>query len=711
MTTNGSGVYSITANNSANWNTAYGWGDHSTQSYATQSYVGTQISNLVDSSPATLNTLNELAAALGDDPNFATTTANSIGTKLPLAGGTLTGSLTITGGTAYGLNITTSGTQDTININRAANNDNAITKYQTASADKWIVGLRNTGDDNFRFYSYGTSSDVLTIDQANGNATFAGDITTSGKVNAGDRILTEATTSNALLQVKYNSSNYLEGYYDKLNVVGGDFLLQRGGDTKIKLTAVGTTFTNLSNTSAASSSVDEIKIGTFGAGRPAIYFGSSNTTYTNSTWFIENIGAAGKLRIGRNGLDIVEIFNDGSSTFAGDLSSSGTSKSLKYWRRLWADANNDWGLNNNAGSGVISVSGMGTPSTSTTTFAGSVIANNYISIKTASSSGSPYIDFIQNTTQKAYIQFNNGANALNFQSDNAFTFIGGSVERVRIDGSGNLGIGTTSIPNPFSSAYSNILQVGTTGGNTRLAITAGSTSSSDLNFADSNDATNVGSYVGAISYKHNGDYMLFSTNGSEKMRVTSTGNVGIGETSPPQKLTVNGGVFITDDITSPGSAGTYTYNATAIDYSGSGARFWSWGDATTRGTFNFIQLENDGTNQQTALSIDSSGNATFAGDVTAYSDKRVKENIKTIDNSLEKVNQLRGVEFNKIGEDKKSIGVIAQEIEKILPEVVREDDKGMKSVAYGNITGILIEAIKELTAKVERLENNKCNCK
>ena len=58
---------------------------------ATETYVGTQISNLVDSSPATLNTLNELAAALDDDPNFATTVTNSIATKLPLAGGTLTG--------------------------------------------------------------------------------------------------------------------------------------------------------------------------------------------------------------------------------------------------------------------------------------------------------------------------------------------------------------------------------------------------------------------------------------------------------------------------------------------------------------------------------------------------------------------------------------------------------------------------------------------
>jgi hypothetical protein len=62
--------------------TAHGWGDHGAATYATQTYVGTQISNLVDSSPATLNTLNELAAALGDDASFSTSVATSIGTKL-----------------------------------------------------------------------------------------------------------------------------------------------------------------------------------------------------------------------------------------------------------------------------------------------------------------------------------------------------------------------------------------------------------------------------------------------------------------------------------------------------------------------------------------------------------------------------------------------------------------------------------------------------
>jgi len=65
--------------------------------YATQTYVNTEVSNLVDSAPETLDTLNELASALNDDPNFATTISNTIGTKLPLSGGTMTGNITMAG--------------------------------------------------------------------------------------------------------------------------------------------------------------------------------------------------------------------------------------------------------------------------------------------------------------------------------------------------------------------------------------------------------------------------------------------------------------------------------------------------------------------------------------------------------------------------------------------------------------------------------------
>ena len=117
--------------------------------------------------------------------------------------------------------------------------------------------------------------------------------------------------------------------------------------------------------------------------------------------------------------------------------------------------------------------------------------------------------------------------------------------------------------------------------------------------------------------------------------------------------------------------------------------------------------------------LSSSGNAlagtfTATGDLIAYSDARVKENVETIPNALEKVTALRGVNFNKIGEEKRSTGVIAQEVAEVIPEVVHESEDGMLGVAYGNITGLLIEAIKEqqkqideLKAMVVNLKNNK----
>jgi hypothetical protein len=96
-------------------------------------------------------------------------------------------------------------------------------------------------------------------------------------------------------------------------------------------------------------------------------------------------------------------------------------------------------------------------------------------------------------------------------------------------------------------------------------------------------------------------------------------------------------------------------------------------------------------------------NATFGGTVTASSDVRFKKNIKTIDNGLSKVLNLRGVSFEKIDTEGTHIGVIAQEVEKIIPEVVYENDDGKKSVAYGNIIAVLIEAIKEQQLQIDIL--------
>jgi len=94
-----------------------------------------------------------------------------------------------------------------------------------------------------------------------------------------------------------------------------------------------------------------------------------------------------------------------------------------------------------------------------------------------------------------------------------------------------------------------------------------------------------------------------------------------------------------------------------------------------------------------------------AGEVTATSDERLKSDIKTIDNALDKVMNMRGVSFTKQAE--KGIGVIAQEVEKIIPEVVTDGE--YKSVAYGNMVGVLIEAIKDLKKELDEHKQG-CNC-
>ena len=97
------------------------------------------------------------------------------------------------------------------------------------------------------------------------------------------------------------------------------------------------------------------------------------------------------------------------------------------------------------------------------------------------------------------------------------------------------------------------------------------------------------------------------------------------------------------------------------------------------------------------------GDFTATGDVTAYSDRALKRNIQTIENGLDKVMNMRGVTFLK--DEKDGLGVIAQEVEEVIPEVVKQDQHGMRSVAYGNIVGVLIEAIKEQQAQIEELKS------
>ena len=95
---------------------------------------------------------------------------------------------------------------------------------------------------------------------------------------------------------------------------------------------------------------------------------------------------------------------------------------------------------------------------------------------------------------------------------------------------------------------------------------------------------------------------------------------------------------------------------------------------------------------------------TCSGDVLSNSDAKLKENVTTIENGLEKVKNLRGVEFDYKANGTHSLGVIAQEVEAVLPELVAEDSQGTKSVAYQKLTAVLIEAVKEQQKQIEELK-------
>jgi hypothetical protein len=108
-----------------------------------------------------------------------------------------------------------------------------------------------------------------------------------------------------------------------------------------------------------------------------------------------------------------------------------------------------------------------------------------------------------------------------------------------------------------------------------------------------------------------------------------------------------------------------------------------------------------------SFTITSSGQLIVTGGY-ATSDERIKTNIKTIENALEKTLLLRGVEYNnfKIDPDKKCLGLVAQEVELIIPEVVSVNEMdNIKCISYNSLIGVLIEAIKELNNKVFKLEN------
>lgn len=127
--------------------------------------------------------------------------------------------------------------------------------------------------------------------------------------------------------------------------------------------------------------------------------------------------------------------------------------------------------------------------------------------------------------------------------------------------------------------------------------------------------------------------------------------------------------------------------------------------ATVANTDNNVTISGSGS-ETAAVSIGLADNISISGEITAQdvnstSDLRLKMNVNPIEGALDKVLKLAGVEFDWVNNNKRSIGVVAQQVEEVLPELVHTNDSGYKSVSYGNLTALLIEAIKELKTIVD----------
>lgn len=127
--------------------------------------------------------------------------------------------------------------------------------------------------------------------------------------------------------------------------------------------------------------------------------------------------------------------------------------------------------------------------------------------------------------------------------------------------------------------------------------------------------------------------------------------------------------------------------------------------ATVANTDNNVTVSGSGS-ETAAVSVGLSDNISISGtltaqDVNSTSDLRLKMNVNPIDGALDKVLKLAGVEFDWVSNNKRSIGVVAQQVEEVLPELVHTNDSGYKSVSYGNLTALLIEAIQELKTIVD----------
>jgi len=284
-----------------------------------------------------------------------------------------------------------------------------------------------------------------------------------------------------------------------------------------------------------------------------------------------------------------------------------------------------------------------------------------------------------------------------------------------INNSQNVGIGKTS---PTAK-----LEVVCANGDNAFRANFGSSADIFMGFDNSNPY---------LILQDNGNTTTHNFKSNDANNYIVGSNLGIGETNPASKLVVRkdalagrGGEISIVNYASGGTSGIG--NEAALNFGLENSTYAAdAGNAQIKAITTAANNRSDmvfstwnGSAFGARVRISHDGNLTAAGDLVAYgspSDKRLKENIKPIESALDKVSKLQGVTFDwkksdSILDIKEDIGFIAQDIQKVIPELVRENEDGMLSMRHQGIAPILLEAIKELKAEIEELKKHRCDCK
>ena len=315
--------------------------------------------------------------------------------------------------------------------------------------------------------------------------------------------------------------------------------------------------------------------------------------------------------------------------------------------------------------------------------------------------------------------------------------VNNSATRFAIDPSGNIGISTT-LPTSKLDVRGDVSIASTLGIGTVIDIVPYDT----LNSGTLSWEGSAGQLFSITNNLTTGSiYSVNDVSGIPSIDVDANGtiqlgpyggNIGLGTTNPTAKLHVVGDVRVSGASTFVGLVkldsslrdiyGAVGAAGSVLISTGAGV---SWSASTPSAAavtisndnetddIRYPMFENITSGTVETVNVSSSNlqfnpfsGTLFAKGFTSLSDRTQKEDIRPIENAIGIVNQLTGVRYNwKNNTNKPSIGLIAQDVEEVIPEVVVEMADGLKSVSYGNIVAVLIEAIKEQQVRIEELED------